>query len=185
MRRLYLRGFGAGVLLAEPRDASGELGFGGAGNRDASLRMEGEQDPSSSSQYLLCKGLGAVGGVIKPAADELLQSCLVRMEWGELQPGPPFPCPCPQYQHLPFPMPGTGVSPGEVQGGGLWCDPLCFLADGERPGEVTDPGRRPAAPARRRKAEDSSESREEDPMVTGQEGPGEVTEGRVLQVSSS
>ncbi|NXH29522.1 B4GN4 acetylgalactosaminyltransferase, partial [Myiagra hebetior] len=42
--------------------------------------------------------------------------------------------------------------------------------DGERPGEVTDPGRRPAAApasARRRKAEDSSESREEDPMVTG------------------
>ncbi|XP_050830961.1 N-acetyl-beta-glucosaminyl-glycoprotein 4-beta-N-acetylgalactosaminyltransferase 1 isoform X1 [Serinus canaria] len=42
-------------------------------------------------------------------------------------------------------------------------------ADGERPGEVTDPGRRPAAPARRRKAEDSSESREEDPMSDGQD----------------
>ncbi|NXM28466.1 B4GN4 acetylgalactosaminyltransferase, partial [Oxyruncus cristatus] len=42
--------------------------------------------------------------------------------------------------------------------------------DGERPGEVTDPGRRPAAaPGRRRKAEDSSESREEDPMNDGQD----------------
>ncbi|NXU94419.1 B4GN4 acetylgalactosaminyltransferase, partial [Xiphorhynchus elegans] len=42
--------------------------------------------------------------------------------------------------------------------------------DGERPGEVTDAGRRPvAASARRRKAEDSSESREEDPMNDGQE----------------
>uniref|UniRef100_A0A8D2MBX3 Beta-1,4-N-acetylgalactosaminyltransferase n=1 Tax=Zonotrichia albicollis TaxID=44394 RepID=A0A8D2MBX3_ZONAL len=40
----------------------------------------------------------------------------------------------------------------------------------ERPGEVTDPGRRPAASARRRKAEDSSESREEDPMSDGQDG---------------
>ncbi|NXN00232.1 B4GN4 acetylgalactosaminyltransferase, partial [Sylvia borin] len=45
--------------------------------------------------------------------------------------------------------------------------------DGERPGEVTDPGRRPAAaPARRRKAEDSSESREEDPMNDGQDVDG-------------
>ncbi|NWU73268.1 B4GN4 acetylgalactosaminyltransferase, partial [Pterocles burchelli] len=44
--------------------------------------------------------------------------------------------------------------------------------DGERLGEVTDPGRRPAAPhaaARRRKAEDSSESREEEPMNDGQD----------------
>ncbi|NXB39491.1 B4GN4 acetylgalactosaminyltransferase, partial [Eulacestoma nigropectus] len=48
--------------------------------------------------------------------------------------------------------------------------PFAYGKDGERPGEVTDPGRRPAAApasARRRKAEDSSESHEEDPMVTG------------------
>lgn len=68
------------MLLAELWDALGELGFGDAGSRDASLRMEGEQDPNSLSQHLLCKGLGAVGGVIKPADDELLQSCLVQME---------------------------------------------------------------------------------------------------------
>lgn len=39
------------------------------------------------------------------------------------------------------------------------------IADGERLGEVTDPGRRPAvaqAVARQRKAEDSSESHEEE-----------------------
>ncbi|NXE67807.1 B4GN4 acetylgalactosaminyltransferase, partial [Calcarius ornatus] len=47
--------------------------------------------------------------------------------------------------------------------------PFAYGKDGERPGEVTDPGRRPAAPARRRKAEDSSESREEDPMSDGQD----------------
>ncbi|NWR56480.1 B4GN4 acetylgalactosaminyltransferase, partial [Bucorvus abyssinicus] len=44
--------------------------------------------------------------------------------------------------------------------------------DGERLGEVTDPGKRPAAaPAstRRRKAEDSSESREDEPMNDGQD----------------
>ncbi|NWU55319.1 B4GN4 acetylgalactosaminyltransferase, partial [Dromas ardeola] len=44
--------------------------------------------------------------------------------------------------------------------------------DGERLGEVTDPGRRPAAAqasARQRKAEDSSESREEEPMSDGQD----------------
>uniref|UniRef100_A0A8C3UW76 Beta-1,4-N-acetylgalactosaminyltransferase n=1 Tax=Catharus ustulatus TaxID=91951 RepID=A0A8C3UW76_CATUS len=51
--------------------------------------------------------------------------------------------------------------------------PFAYGKDGERPGEVTDPGRRPAAApvsARRRKAEDSSESHEEDPMVMGQVG---------------
>ncbi|NXJ99114.1 B4GN4 acetylgalactosaminyltransferase, partial [Corythaixoides concolor] len=44
--------------------------------------------------------------------------------------------------------------------------------DGERLGEVTDPGRRPAAApasARQRKAEDSSESREEEAMSDGQD----------------
>ncbi|NXP22744.1 B4GN4 acetylgalactosaminyltransferase, partial [Scytalopus superciliaris] len=50
--------------------------------------------------------------------------------------------------------------------------------DGERPGEVTDPGRRPvAASARRRKAEDSSESREEDPMNDGQDVDGWFSRG--------
>lgn len=76
-----------------------------------------------------------------------------------------------QCQHLSFPVPGRGLSPEEVQGWeGCGVTPLCSLTDGERPGEVTDPGRRPAAApvsARRRKAEDSSESHEEDPMVTG------------------
>ncbi|XP_017588251.1 PREDICTED: LOW QUALITY PROTEIN: N-acetyl-beta-glucosaminyl-glycoprotein 4-beta-N-acetylgalactosaminyltransferase 1 [Corvus brachyrhynchos] len=55
--------------------------------------------------------------------------------------------------------------------GGRGLTPLCCPADGERPGEVTDPGRRPAA-ARRRKAEDSSESHEEDPMNDGQDVDG-------------
>ncbi|NWI59129.1 B4GN4 acetylgalactosaminyltransferase, partial [Calyptomena viridis] len=51
--------------------------------------------------------------------------------------------------------------------------------DGERPGEVTDPGRRPAAaPARRRKAEDSSESREEDLMNDGQDVDGWFSRGQ-------
>ncbi|NXB77992.1 B4GN4 acetylgalactosaminyltransferase, partial [Donacobius atricapilla] len=53
--------------------------------------------------------------------------------------------------------------------------------DGERPGEVTDPGRRPAAApasARRRKAEDSSESREEDPMNDGQDTDGWFSRGQ-------
>ncbi|NWY48605.1 B4GN4 acetylgalactosaminyltransferase, partial [Sylvia atricapilla] len=51
--------------------------------------------------------------------------------------------------------------------------PFAYSKDGERPGEVTDPGRRPAAaPARRRKAEDSSESREEEPMNDGQDVDG-------------
>ncbi|NXO16650.1 B4GN4 acetylgalactosaminyltransferase, partial [Oriolus oriolus] len=48
--------------------------------------------------------------------------------------------------------------------------------DGERPGEVTDPGRRPAA--RRRKAEDSSESHEEDPMNDGQDADGWFSRGQ-------
>ncbi|NXI02895.1 B4GN4 acetylgalactosaminyltransferase, partial [Pachycephala philippinensis] len=52
---------------------------------------------------------------------------------------------------------------------------------GERPGEVTDPGRRPAAApvsARRRKAEDSSESHEEDPMNDGQDVDGWLSRGQ-------
>ncbi|NXP64492.1 B4GN4 acetylgalactosaminyltransferase, partial [Chloropsis cyanopogon] len=49
--------------------------------------------------------------------------------------------------------------------------------DGERPGEVTDAGRRPAA-ARRRKAEDSSESHEEDPMNDGQDVDGWFSRGQ-------
>ncbi|NXC64020.1 B4GN4 acetylgalactosaminyltransferase, partial [Aleadryas rufinucha] len=53
--------------------------------------------------------------------------------------------------------------------------------DGERPGEVTDPGRRPAAvpaSARRRKAEDSSESHEEDPMNDGQDADAWFSRGQ-------
>ncbi|NWZ66002.1 B4GN4 acetylgalactosaminyltransferase, partial [Acrocephalus arundinaceus] len=57
--------------------------------------------------------------------------------------------------------------------------PFAYGKDGERPGEVTDPGRRPAAaPARRRKAEDSSESREEDPMNDGQDVDGWFSRGQ-------
>ncbi|NXR68258.1 B4GN4 acetylgalactosaminyltransferase, partial [Rhadina sibilatrix] len=60
--------------------------------------------------------------------------------------------------------------------------PFAYSKDGERPGEVTDPGRRPAAaPAvsvRRRKAEDSSESREEDPMSDGQDVDGWFSRGQ-------
>lgn len=65
----------------------------------------------------------------------------------------------------------------DVRGGcGLTLFPAP-LADGERLGEVTDPGKRPAvAPAstRRRKAEDSSESREDELMVTGEPERGRV-----------
>ncbi|NXN56242.1 B4GN4 acetylgalactosaminyltransferase, partial [Rynchops niger] len=53
--------------------------------------------------------------------------------------------------------------------------------DGERLGEVTDPGRRPAAAqasARQRKAEDSSESREEEPMNDGQDLDGWFSRGQ-------
>ncbi|NXN46891.1 B4GN4 acetylgalactosaminyltransferase, partial [Rhinoptilus africanus] len=53
--------------------------------------------------------------------------------------------------------------------------------DGERLGEVTDPGRRPAAAqasARQRKAEDSSESREEEPMSDGQDLDGWFSRGQ-------
>ncbi|XP_009461926.1 PREDICTED: N-acetyl-beta-glucosaminyl-glycoprotein 4-beta-N-acetylgalactosaminyltransferase 1 [Nipponia nippon] len=52
---------------------------------------------------------------------------------------------------------------------------------GERLGEVTDPGRRPAAaPAstRQRKAEDSSESHEEEPMNDGQDLDGWFSRGQ-------
>ncbi|NXO42694.1 B4GN4 acetylgalactosaminyltransferase, partial [Locustella ochotensis] len=59
--------------------------------------------------------------------------------------------------------------------------PFAYGKDGERPGEVTDPGRRAAAApaaARRRKAEDSSESREEDPMNDGQDVDGWFSRGQ-------
>ncbi|NXT55282.1 B4GN4 acetylgalactosaminyltransferase, partial [Pluvianellus socialis] len=59
--------------------------------------------------------------------------------------------------------------------------PFAPLADGERLGEVTDPGRRPAAAqasARQRKAEDSSESREEEPMNDGQDLDGWFSRGQ-------
>ncbi|NWW65654.1 B4GN4 acetylgalactosaminyltransferase, partial [Ifrita kowaldi] len=59
--------------------------------------------------------------------------------------------------------------------------PFSYGKDGERPGEVTDPGRRPAAApasARRRKAEDSSESHEEDPMNDGQDVDGWLSRGQ-------
>ncbi|KAM6308785.1 N-acetyl-beta-glucosaminyl-glycoprotein 4-beta-N-acetylgalactosaminyltransferase 1 [Aegotheles albertisi] len=50
--------------------------------------------------------------------------------------------------------------------------PFAYGRDGERPGEVTDPARRPVAaraPALRGTAEESSESREEEPMSDGQD----------------
>ncbi|NXM68848.1 B4GN4 acetylgalactosaminyltransferase, partial [Serilophus lunatus] len=57
--------------------------------------------------------------------------------------------------------------------------PFAYARDGERPGEVTDPGRRPAAaPARRRKAEDSSESHEEDLVNDGQDVDGWFSRGQ-------
>ncbi|NWW31679.1 B4GN4 acetylgalactosaminyltransferase, partial [Panurus biarmicus] len=57
--------------------------------------------------------------------------------------------------------------------------PFAYGKDGEKPGEVTDPGRRPvAAPAQRRKAEDSSESHEEDPMSDGQDVDGWFSRGQ-------
>ncbi|NXC98579.1 B4GN4 acetylgalactosaminyltransferase, partial [Certhia familiaris] len=56
--------------------------------------------------------------------------------------------------------------------------PFAYGKDGERPGEVTDPGRRPAVSARRRKAEDSSESHEEDPMNEGQDVDGWFSRGQ-------
>ncbi|NXQ44014.1 B4GN4 acetylgalactosaminyltransferase, partial [Catharus fuscescens] len=66
--------------------------------------------------------------------------------------------------------------------------PFAYGKDGERPGEVTDPGRRPAvAPvsARRRKAEDSSESHEEDPMNDGQDVDGWFSRGQHSYRASS
>lgn len=71
---------------------------------------------------------------------------------------------------------------GRGGGCGLTLCSSAPLADGERLGEVTDPGRRPAAAqasARQRKAEDSSESREEELMVIGEPEQGRV--GRDLQ----
>ncbi|NXV05280.1 B4GN4 acetylgalactosaminyltransferase, partial [Cettia cetti] len=63
--------------------------------------------------------------------------------------------------------------------------PFAYSKDGERPGEVTDAGRRPAASARRRKAEDSSESREEDPMNDGQDVDGWLSRGQRSNRASS
>ncbi|NWY70417.1 B4GN4 acetylgalactosaminyltransferase, partial [Erithacus rubecula] len=65
--------------------------------------------------------------------------------------------------------------------------PFAYGKDGERPGEVTDPGRRPAAPvsARRRKAEDSSESHEEEPMNDGQDVDGWFSRGQRSNRASS
>lgn len=79
-------------------------------------------------------------------------------------------------------VPGRGVSPKEERcweaaGGGCGLTPSAPLADGERLGEVTDPGRRPAAAqasTRRGRAEDSSESHEEELMVTGKSERGWV-----------
>lgn len=91
----------------------------------------------------------------------------------------------------PSPCGSEGVFPkeercwdGEDVGGGCGLIPPSSapLADGERLGEVTDPGRRPAAAqasAWRRKAEDSSESHEEEPMVIRDPEHGQV--GRDLQ----
>ncbi|NWH91044.1 B4GN4 acetylgalactosaminyltransferase, partial [Aegithalos caudatus] len=57
--------------------------------------------------------------------------------------------------------------------------PFAYGKDGERPGEVTDAGRRPPAVlARRRKTEDSSESREEDPMNDEQDVDGWFSRGQ-------
>ncbi|NWT05713.1 B4GN4 acetylgalactosaminyltransferase, partial [Mionectes macconnelli] len=57
--------------------------------------------------------------------------------------------------------------------------PFAYGRDGERPGEVTDPGKRlAAAPVRRRKTEDSSESHEEDPMNDGQDVDGWFSRGQ-------
>ncbi|NXE00576.1 B4GN4 acetylgalactosaminyltransferase, partial [Chaetorhynchus papuensis] len=66
--------------------------------------------------------------------------------------------------------------------------PFAYGKDGERPGEVTDPGRRPAAAAasaRRRKAEDSSESHEEDLMNDGQDVDGWFSRGQHSNRASS
>ncbi|NWR35021.1 B4GN4 acetylgalactosaminyltransferase, partial [Tachuris rubrigastra] len=57
--------------------------------------------------------------------------------------------------------------------------PFAYGRDGDRLGEVTDPDRRPAAaPVRRRKTEDSSESHEEDPMNDGQDVDGWFSRGQ-------
>ncbi|NWI68147.1 B4GN4 acetylgalactosaminyltransferase, partial [Todus mexicanus] len=59
--------------------------------------------------------------------------------------------------------------------------PFAYGRDGERLGEVTDPGRRPAAAratARRRKAEESSESREEELTNDGQDLDGWFSRGQ-------
>ncbi|NXJ77510.1 B4GN4 acetylgalactosaminyltransferase, partial [Trogon melanurus] len=59
--------------------------------------------------------------------------------------------------------------------------PFAYGRDGERLGEVTDPGRRPGgarALTRRRKAEDSSESREDELMNDGQDWDGWSSRGQ-------
>ncbi|XP_005529159.1 PREDICTED: N-acetyl-beta-glucosaminyl-glycoprotein 4-beta-N-acetylgalactosaminyltransferase 1 [Pseudopodoces humilis] len=64
--------------------------------------------------------------------------------------------------------------------------PFAYGKDGERPGEVTDAGRRPAAAsARRRKAEDSSESHEEDLMNDGQDVDGWFSRGQRFNQAST
>ncbi|NXR20930.1 B4GN4 acetylgalactosaminyltransferase, partial [Cinclus mexicanus] len=66
--------------------------------------------------------------------------------------------------------------------------PFAYGKDGERPGEVTDPGRRSAAAPvseRRRKTEDSSESHEEDPMNDGQDMDGWFSRGQSSNRASS
>ncbi|NWS72478.1 B4GN4 acetylgalactosaminyltransferase, partial [Crotophaga sulcirostris] len=57
--------------------------------------------------------------------------------------------------------------------------PFAYGRDGERPAEGTEPGRRPAAAsARQRKAEDSSESREEELMSDRQDWDGWFSRGQ-------
>ncbi|XP_061306982.1 N-acetyl-beta-glucosaminyl-glycoprotein 4-beta-N-acetylgalactosaminyltransferase 1 [Pezoporus flaviventris] len=55
--------------------------------------------------------------------------------------------------------------------------PFAYGRDGERPPEVTDPARGPPAAARRGTAEDSSESREEEPASDGQDLEGWFSRG--------
>ncbi|XP_068253796.1 N-acetyl-beta-glucosaminyl-glycoprotein 4-beta-N-acetylgalactosaminyltransferase 1 [Nyctibius grandis] len=59
--------------------------------------------------------------------------------------------------------------------------PFAYGRDGERPGEAGEPGRRPAAArasARRGRAEESSESREEEPGSDGQDWDGWFSRGQ-------
>lgn len=77
---------------------------------------------------------------------------------------------------------------GEGVGGGSGLTPSAPLADGERVGEETDPGRRPVVAqtsVRRRKAEESSESHEEELMVMGELELGSCGKGLVEVVGPS